>query len=82
LLRLERAGGGDGRGCGVGCPPVFGHLYRQQGPDGERVLVEVLGSDQPCPRCGQPAEQAEDFTEIVVATREEAAAVRARGFKP
>jgi len=75
LQRLERAGGGDGPGCGPGCPPVYGHLYRRQGPDGEKVLVKIMGHTEPCPRCGQPAERVEDFTEVVVAGREEALAV-------
>jgi hypothetical protein len=46
--------------------PAWGRIWRQDGPEGEPVVKEVLGSDQPCPRCGRPAEQVEDFTEIVV----------------
>jgi hypothetical protein len=64
LRRLDRHG--DDRRCGPDCPPSWGRILRQDGPEGEPVVREALGSDQPCPRCGRPAEQVEDLTEIVV----------------
>jgi hypothetical protein len=77
IERLERSGD-DNRGCGDGCPPVWGRIMQQVGPDGVPVVRQVLGSDQPCPRCGRPAEQVEDFLEIVIRSREEYLASKAR----
>ena len=76
LDRLERARG-DGKSCGPGCPPCRYTEYRQDGPDGEPVVVKVEGSDQPCPRCGRAAEVAEMLL-LVVRTREEVLALKAR----
>ena len=74
LTRLEHAAAGWR--CGLDCPPIVYHLYRQHGL-GEPVIHHREGDGRPCPRCGRAAELVEHL-EIVVSSHAEVVALKER----